>query len=138
MSFNPQIWNNRQEMHEYVQDLRQLIMHQFFQKALERIQRLPEVPEATRYEKLTQHISDLEEICRNNLRFLAEDELTKSMAEQGNLEESFEKSDKLLLKAYAVPQMYFITPATLEQIHQTKNWIKFKMEKERYSKSFWF
>ncbi len=138
MSFNPQIWNNRQEMNECVQELRQLIMHQFFEKALERIQRLPEVPEATRFEKLTQHIGDLEEICRNNLRFLAEDELTKSMAEQGKLKESFEKSDKLLLQAYAVPQLYFITPTTLEQIHQTKNWIKIKMEKERYSKSFWF
>lgn len=138
MSYEKQIWNNQHAIGEFVQELRQLIMHQYFQKALERIEQLPEIPEATRFEKLTQHISDLEEICRNNLQFLAENELTKSMAEQGKLEESFEKSDSLLLKAYEVPSLYFITPQTLEKIHRTKDWIKYKIEKERYSRSFWY
>jgi hypothetical protein len=138
MSFKSQIWENPQHMDEFVQELRQLIMHQYFQKALDRIQELPETPEASRFEKLIQHIGDLEEICRNNLRFLAENELTKSMAEQGQLEESFEKSDNLLLSAYEVPQLYFITPQTLEKIHRTKDWIKYRIEKERYSRSFWY
>lgn len=138
MNFKPPIWKNPQEMQHIVMELRELIMHQYFQKALERIEELPKVSEPSRYEKLSEQIADLEEICRNNLRLLAENELTKNLAVEGKLEESFEKSDKLLLQAYTVPILYYITPSTLEEIHRTKDWIKCKIEKERYSKSFWY
>lgn len=138
MNSNASVWKTEQEINQTVMELRELIMHQYFQKALEKIEELPVKIEPSRYEKLTEHIADLEKICRNNLRLLAENELTKNMAVEGKLEESFEKSDKLLLQAYAVPTLYFITPSTLEEIHRTKAWIKGKIEKERFAKSFWY